>query len=197
MSEEAGFLENPSWTEMGEFCGVCHEAVAASYANGAFGQAMDAGERVASCDTCHMADGHRIVVSRPEELLATERCPSCLPVEDAGDLVRALTELRALHAAAAMRVDGVEAKGLELADVAAELAALRASLASTVHVFEPRAIRVAGAEARGRYQQLDATAQAAEVQLVERRRSGLVLLGALALLFVAVLSWELSQRGAG
>lgn len=196
MSEEAGFLENPSWTEMGGFCGVCHEAVAASYARGAFGRAMDEGERVATCDTCHMADGHRIVPSRPEELLATDRCPSCLPVEEADALVRNLAELRALHAAVEMRVAGVEAKGLELADVADELVALRASIANAVHAFEPRAIRVVGAQTRVRYQQLDAKAEAAELQLVERRRSGLVLIGALALLFVALLFWDRLQRGA-
>jgi hypothetical protein len=196
MSEEAGFLENPSWTEMGEFCGVCHEAVAASYAGGVFGRAMDEGVRVATCDTCHMSDGHRILVSQPEEILATARCPGCLPVTDADDLLRSLAELRALHAALAMRVGGVEARGLELADVADELVVLRASIASVVHTFEPSAIRHADAEARDRYRVLDARAEAAEGQLAERRRTGLVLLGALALLFVALLGWDRTQRGA-
>jgi hypothetical protein len=196
MSEEAGFLENPSWTEMGEFCGVCHEEVAASYASGTFGRGMDEGVRVATCDTCHMREGHRILVSQPEELLATDRCPSCLPVEDADDLVRSLAELRALHAAVAMRVGVVEAKGLELADVASELVVLRASIANVVHTFEPMTIRGADAEARDRYQVLDAKAESAERQLAGRRRAGFVLLGCLALLFVALLSWDHSQRGA-
>ena len=196
MSEEAGFLENPSWTEMGEFCGVCHEAVAASYARGVFGRAMDEGVRVATCDTCHMSDGHRIRAAQPEELLSTRRCPSCLQVEDADDLVRSLAELRALHTAVAMRVGGVEARGLELADVASELVVLRTSIADIVHAFEPTLILIADAEARERYQVLDAKAEAAEAQLVGRRRSGLVLLGALALLFLALLGWDLTLRGA-
>jgi hypothetical protein len=196
MSEEAGFLENPSWMEMGEFCGVCHEGIAASYARGTFGQAMDEGVLVASCDVCHMSDGHRTLASQPEELLATDRCPSCLPVEDAHELVRSLAELRALRVAVANRVAKVEARGLELADVAVELVDLRTTVADVVHGFEPATIRRVGAEARDRYLALAATAEAAERQLTARRRSGLVLLGALALLFAALLGWDRTQRGA-
>jgi hypothetical protein len=195
MSEEAGFLENPSWSEMGEFCGVCHEAVAESYASGVFGLAMQEGVRVATCDTCHMADGHRIVASRPEELLATERCPSCLPVEDARDLVRSLAALRALHAAVASRVRTMEASGLELSDVASELAALRATRTSVVHAFEPAAIRRAQAEALNRYEALDVQTAHREQALAARRRVGVVLLGALALLFGVLLAWDATQRG--
>ena len=135
-------------------------------------------------------------MSQPEELFATDRCPSCLPVEDADELVRSLAELRALHAAVAMRVGGVEARGLELADVASELVVLRASIENVVHTFEPTLILGADAEARERYEVLDTTAKAAEGKLAGRRRSGLVLLGALALLFVALLGWDRTLRGA-
>ncbi len=196
MSEEAGFLENPSWTEMGQFCGVCHEAAAASYAQGAFGRAMNEGVRVATCDTCHMADGHRIVAARPEELLAAERCGSCLRVADAQALVGRLAELRALHLALAGRVGAVEARGLELADVGEELARVRSSVTDAVHGFEPAAIRRAGDEARARYQELTVTTAAAEDQLASRLGVGLVLAAALALLFAALLFWDRMLRGA-
>lgn len=195
MSEEAGFLENPSWLEMGEFCGVCHEQAAASYRGGAFGRAMDEGRRVATCATCHMADGHRIVASAPEELLATRRCSSCPPVEEARELVQELAQLRALQRELAARVGSVEARGLELADVALELVQLRAGLSNAVHAFEPGTLRAASRAALSRYRALEALLGGVEEQLRSRRRYGFVLIGSLALLFAALLGWERMQRG--
>ncbi|MEN8183617.1 MAG: cytochrome c3 family protein [Myxococcota bacterium] len=193
MSEEAGFLENPSWMEMGDYCGVCHEEVATGFARGRFGEQMRQGLRVATCDTCHMAEGHRIVEASPEELLVTA-CADCPAMLDGIALVRSLHELRGWHDVLVERVQGVEARGGELADVGAELERLRGEVSRAVHSFDAERIRTTHAEALERYGDLDALVREVDQGLAARRGPGLVLLLSLALLFAALLLWERTLR---
>jgi hypothetical protein len=195
MSEEAGFLENPSWTEMAAFCGVCHEALAESFAAGRFGRLAGEGVRVATCDTCHMAEGHRIRAARPEELrLAAERCASCAPLEGADELVAELRDLREREARLLERAAAVEASGIELADVRAELLAMRAGIASALHGFEPEHQRAARAAALERYLTLDELTGRLARQARARRGYGQVLLAALSLLLCALWAAQRARR---
>jgi hypothetical protein len=198
MSEEAGFLENPAWTEMAGFCGVCHEGVAESFTAGRFGRLQDEGVRVATCDTCHMAEGHRIRAARPEELrLAAQRCASCPPVEEADALVAELHELRELDTRLRARAAAVEARGIELADVRAALSALRDEVSWSVHAFEPADLRAARADALERYDTLGEVTERYAREAEVRRAHGLVLLAALSLLFLALWAAERTRRRGG
>ena len=186
MSEEAGFLDNPSWTEMADYCGVCHEAIAESYTAGRFGRAIEQEVRVATCATCHMQDGHRIVASRPEELITTEACPGCPTLSDPTAAVAALMEGRDAMTELAQHIERVEGKGIDLTDLREDLREVHAVFARSVHHFDDAGIDAARALAVTQYQGIGEQVAALDREADSRLCLGLGLLGSLALLFVAL-----------
>jgi hypothetical protein len=196
MSEEAGFLENPSWTEVADWCGACHEGIAAAYERGAFGRALREGTRVPTCLTCHMPAGHRIVASRPEEILTARRCPQCQPVEDAQATVASLERVRAREATAVAHVRAAERKGIDLGDLVSELGWARIRFAEAVHEFEPARIREASAAILVTQAEVEERALGFDRAADGRRRFGLVLLAVLSLLFGALLALARARRRA-
>jgi hypothetical protein len=194
MSEEAGFLENPSWTEVADWCGVCHEGIAAAYARGAFGRAMAAGTRVPTCLTCHMPAGHRIVAAQPEEIVTARSCPQCQEVEDVGAALDELRRVRERGEVVAARVRGAERAGIELADLTSDLGWTHIRWAEAVHEFEPAGIRQAAGVARLAHDAIEAEALSHDREADARRRFGLVLLGVVSLLFAALLALARARR---
>lgn len=197
MSEEAGFLENPSWTEVADWCGVCHEGIAAAYARGAFGHAMAEGTRVPTCLTCHMPAGHRIVDAQPDELVTARRCSQCQEVGDVGAALAELRRVREREGAVAARVRGAERSGIELTDLTSDLGWTHIRWTEAVHEFEPAGIRAAGAAALASLETIEAEALSHDRAADARRRFGLVLLGVVSLLFAALLALARAQREDG
>jgi hypothetical protein len=193
MSEEAGFLDNPSWTEMAEYCGVCHEAIAESYTAGRYGRGIEQGVRVPTCATCHMQDGHRTLVSKPDELITAETCPGCPSLSDPEAALAALVECRGAATELALRIDAVERKGIELTDFRRNLRQVQASFARSVHEFDDAGIDAARALAVTQYNGIGEQVAALDREADSRLRLGFALLAALALLFVAL---SMSPRNA-
>ena len=194
MSEEAGFLDNPSWTEMASYCGVCHEAIAEHYEVGHFGQRMRAGELVPSCATCHMADGHRILVARPEELATSERCPECLEVAGLDASLRALERTADNERLARARIAQVEHKGIALAEFSADVGRIGEVYRASLHEFSPEVIEAASTLAVTQLQGTAERAQAFEHEADARRRFGVLLLLLLGLLFAGLWGVRRSLR---
>jgi hypothetical protein len=185
MSEEAGFLELPSWNEMDIHCGLCHEEIAETWQAGRFGRAMPE-RRVATCADCHMQDGHRILAAIPEEIITSETCPGCPTLADAD---AGLATLRAVADAerkllTAMGV--VEGKGIDMTDFRLGLEQVHGAFARTVHEFDDESLIAARALALTQYRGLGESVAALEVEADGRRRLGLALIAALALLFMAL-----------
>jgi hypothetical protein len=195
MSEEAGFLDNPSWTEMADYCGVCHEAIAASYQNGRFGRAVEEGVRAATCATCHMQDGHRILAAVPAEIVTRESCPGCPGVADPERCVRMLEEVRAERASLLAGIAGVEARGIELSDFRRGVGQVHDAFERAVHEFDDESLDAARALAVAQYRGLGEQVAALDREADGRRRLGVALLGGLALLFAAL--WKLARTPAG
>ena len=187
MSEAAGFLDLPAWTEVSSHCGVCHEDVAVAYDAGRFGRALREGVRVATCATCHMREGHRIVAAVPEEIDITKACPGCPSVRDVQGCIAILSDVREREIALASGIDAVEAKGIELTDLRAGLASVHATFASSVHEFDDDGMDAARALALTQYDGLGEQVASLDVEADKRRRLGFGLLSALALLFLALL----------
>ena len=196
MSEESGFLENPSWTEVAEWCGVCHEGIAAAYARGAFGRAMREGTRVPTCLTCHMPAGHRIGAAQPEEILTARRCPQCQEVRNPSGVLAALQRVRARETEVAARVRAAERSGIELADLVSALGWARIGWSEAVHEFEGARIEAAGATILSTHDAIEKEALAFDGEADARRRFGLVLLGLASLLFAALLALARARRRA-
>ena len=187
MSDDAGFLDLPSWTELAAYCGVCHEEIAESYDRGPFGRAILRGTRVATCVTCHMQEGHRITTARPGQLLTTTSCPSCPSVGDPNGSVRILQRVREADAAVTQSVRAVEAKGIELTDFRRRLRGLRAEFGSAVHEFDADRLDAARSDALRQLQELALRVARLDREADRRRRLGIGLLAALALLLFALL----------
>ena len=188
MSEEAGFLDNPSWTEMADYCGVCHEAIAETFTAGRFGRAILDGVRVATCATCHMQDGHRIVASVPEEIATSETCPGCPSVANPDRWIGFLREVRAADETLLASIDAVEAKGVELSDFRRAGREIHDAFAQVVHGFDDAGIHAARARAVGRYEALGEQVALLHREADGRRRLGIGLIAALGLLFAALLA---------
>ena len=188
MSEEAGFLDNPSWTEMADYCGVCHEAIAEAFTAGRFGRAILAGVRVATCATCHMRDGHRTLASVPEEIVTSEACPGCPSVADPDRWIEFLRQVRVAEQALLANIDAVEAKGVELADFRRVTREIHEGFAQSVHAFDDADIDAVRAQAVGRYEGLGEQVALLHREADSRLRLGIGLIAALALLFAALLA---------
>ena len=186
MSEEAGFLDNPSWTEMADYCGVCHEAIAESYEIGRLGRAISNGILVPTCATCHMRQGHRILASVPEEIVTRDVCPDCPGVTDPDRCVGILHDVRAEKALLVSRIAAVEAKGIELTDFRAGVAQVHEGFARSVHEFDDAGLDAARALAVTQYQGLGEQVAVFDREADSRRRLGFGMLAALALMFAAL-----------
>ena len=194
MSEEAGFLDNPSWTEMADYCGVCHEAAAEHFTAGRFGRAIREGVRVATCATCHMQDGHRIVASVPEQIVTAQTCPGCPSVADADHWLHILRRTRAADETLLASIAAVEAQGIELADFRGRAGEARKALAGAVHEFDDARIDEAALVFAAEYEQLAEQVSGLQQEASARMRLGGGLIAALALLFVALLAMLRSLR---
>ena len=194
MSEEAGFLENPSWTEVADWCGVCHEGIAAAYVRGAFGRAMREGTRVPTCVTCHMPAGHRITESRPEQILTARLCPQCLEIEDPRAALAALEEVRAGGEAVLARVRAAERSGIELTDLVSALGWEHIRWGEAVHEFDLARLEAASAAFLAVHAEIDAEAHGFDREADARHRFGLVLLGALSLLCATLVALARARR---
>ncbi len=186
MSEEAGFLENPAWMEMADYCGVCHESLAARYTSGVFGELLRAGVRVPSCATCHMSEGHRISPSRPDELLSGERCPSCAELENAREALRWLREIRGRERGVGELIGAVAHKGINLRDLMSGMGEVHRVFAEAVHEFDPGVIEAAGLLAATQLSALEEGALASDLRVTRRRRYGVALLVSLGVLLVSL-----------
>ncbi len=188
MSEKAGFLDDPSWTEMADYCGVCHEAIAESFTAGRFGRAILEGIRVATCATCHMQDGHRTLASVPEEIVTAETCPGCPSVADADRCIGMLRHVRAAGEALLASIGAVEAKGIELADFRRGTWQVHDAFARSVHEFDDEGIDAARALAVTQYAGLGEQVVLLPREADSRLRLGIGLIAALALLFAALIT---------
>ena len=184
MSEAAGFMRLPSWTEMSEHCGACHEEVAAGFRGGRYGRAIEAGQRAATCATCHMQDGHRTLASRPEEIATT--CAGCPSLADPDAAVALLVSVRAAERALGERIDDVESKGIELSDYRADLLQVRQAFARALHEFDDDGLDAARALAVTQYDGIGEQLGELDREADGRLRLGTLLLSALALLFAAL-----------
>jgi hypothetical protein len=196
MSEEAGFLENPSWTEVADWCGVCHEGIAAAYVRGGFGRAMREGTRVPTCVTCHMSAGHRILASQPEQILTARPCPQCREIEDPRAALAALEKVRARSEAALANVRAAERSGIELTDLVSALGWERIRWGEAVHEFELARLEAASAVILAAHDEIEAEARAFDHEADARLRFGLVLLAALSLLCAALVALARARRRA-
>jgi hypothetical protein len=194
MSEEAGFLDNPSWTEMADYCGVCHEAIAERFTAGRFGRSILEGVRVATCATCHMQDGHRILVAAPEQIVTSDRCPGCPGVADADRWIELLRGLRASHDRLFARIAAVEAKGVELTDFRRRAGAVHETLVGSVHEFDDDSFDAAAFQAAREYKGLAERVSVVHGEADARVRLGVGLIAALVLLFGALLALLRSLR---
>ena len=185
MSEEAGFMDLPSWSEMAAHCGMCHEAIAESWQDGRYGLAVAAGQRPPTCATCHMQDGHRTVEAAPEQLAPAATCESCPALEDAPAFEEQLRAVRRDEARVAESIARVEGLGLAAGKLRAELGAAHERFQLAVHRFDDAALRTAVARESKLHAAIDARALALEETMRSRRRLGYALLGALALLSAA------------
>jgi hypothetical protein len=197
MSEEAGFLENPAWTEVADWCGVCHEGIAAAYARGAFGRAMREGTRVPTCVTCHMPAGHRITESQPDQILTASLCPQCLEIEDPRAALATLERVRAGGEAVLARVRAAERSGIELTDLVSALGWEQIRFGEAVHEFDPARLEAASAAFLAVHAEADAEALGFDREADARRRFGLVLLASLSLLCAALVALARARRRAG
>jgi hypothetical protein len=195
MSEEAGFLELPGWRDMTEHCGVCHEDIAERFERGRLGRALEAGERVATCDTCHMYRGHYIVEASPEEILVHERCPSCLGAVDPGAALATLHSLRTREREVEQRADAAERAGIELGDLRQELSGLSTHFSETLHEFDDDALKRASAAAHARLEALDELAARFEDQARRRRRYGTFVVAALGSILLGLLGYRNGDSG--
>jgi hypothetical protein len=186
MSEEAGFLELPSWTEMADHCGACHEEIAETWTAGRFGRALAKG-RVATCTDCHMQDGHRIRDAAPEEMITRGSCPACPTTPDPEASLATILQVERAKDALVEGIDVVEQKGIDMTDFRLGAAQVHAAFARTVHEFADDSMRAAQALAVAQFTGLGEQVAALEVEADARRRLGVGLLGALALLFLALI----------
>lgn len=175
MSPAAGFVPLPFGGGTTEPCGSCHEALAEGHRSGRLAA-------VATCVTCHMRDGHRILPSRPEDLMAATSCEACPGLRDPEATVSRLASARAVLDRVEARVLVVEDAGIELADAHRELAGGRSLLAGAVHRFDEEQIARAAERAVVRFREVDARVAGLEEEAQGRRRFGLALLAALAAL---------------
>lgn len=185
MSEEAGFLELPSWSEIADHCGVCHEEISETWQQGSFGRAAR-DTRVATCADCHMQDGHRILEAVPEELVTRESCPGCPTVTDPAAALAELREVQRAEQELALGMDVVLAKGIDTTDFRLGLEQVHAAFARTVHEFDDESLFAAKALALTQYRGLSEQVAQLDREADGRRRFGLGLLAALALLFAAL-----------
>lgn len=192
MSEAAGFLADPSRAEMADACGACHEAVAESFSAGRFGRALARGMRVATCATCHMQDGHRILASLPEQIVTRETCPGCPSVSDPERSVVLLHEVRSAEEQLLSGVAAVEAKGIELTDFRRESRRVHEAFTRSVHEFDGARIDAARSRALTGYEGLAAQVARLHGEANGRRRLGIGMIAALTLLLVGLV---LTLRG--
>jgi hypothetical protein len=198
MSEQAGFLLNPSWIEMADYCGLCHEDIASAFQRGRFGRAIEAGEWAPSCRTCHMQRGHDIGVSHPGLLLTAEQCPECLQVESIDDLQHELGELRALKTELLARTAALEAAGVPLRPERGQARSAWAEHAAELHTFDRSHMELVRAEVAATLGALLGGVSIRAASLEQRTRYGNVVLLALAGVFVAlVLMKRKLRRNAG
>lgn len=186
MSEEAGFLDNPSWREMADYCGACHEAIGESWTLGDLGRRASQGTRVASCDTCHMSDGHRIVESLPEDLLIGERCARCEPLQEAEGLVAQVSRIAALEARATKGAQEVEVMGINAMPLFRDVDAVHDSFTTTLHRFERGLIEPEGFAARVALEAIELRALDDQREAISRREYGTAVLVALSLVLVSL-----------
>jgi len=189
MSEEAGFLETPGWTDAHGFCGVCHEDIAKHYEQGRLGRQLGDGFYVASCTTCHMAEGHRIVAARPAHL--DPRCADCEPFAREESLRAAKDSLQRVRReedrllATLARAEG---KGMDLGDLRDRYRRRLAGFRTGVHRFEAPAIAQSAVETLTVVDDLTTQAKGYEALADDRRRYGAALLALLGALFVGLLA---------
>jgi hypothetical protein len=188
MAEEAGFLESPSWREMADYCGVCHEAIGESWTIGSLGRRARTGTRVASCGTCHMSDGHRIVESVPEDILISERCPRCEALEGADVLFDQVSALASLHSEVMAGARAVEAKGINAVPLYRDLEAAHGGFATTLHRFEQGLIEPEALAARSALENVALRVREDEREAANRRRYGTIVLVTLSLLLFSLIS---------
>jgi len=193
MSEEAGFLELPAWDEMAAHCGVCHEEIAETWLSGRFGTAMHT-QRVATCADCHMRNGHRIREAVPEEIVTDEACPACPTMQEPDAALAMLREVERAEEALSAGVALVDGKGIDMTDFRVGAEQVHAAFARAVHEFDPESLGAAKALALTQYDGLSEQVAALEIEADTRRRLGVGLLSALALLFVALLGSLRSLR---
>lgn len=186
MSEEAGFMELPSWAEMADHCGMCHEAIAGAWLEGRFGEGLAAGQRVATCATCHMQDGHRIGEAKPAELVIDDSCPGCPPLSHTAAKVALLEEMERREKAVRETIAEVESLGVSLSDLRAELRDAHEGFQLSLHRFDDDAIERGRLDATAGYERLATRARDLEVRARGHRRLGFGMLAALALLFTSL-----------
>lgn len=196
MDEDAsGFLGAPGRREIGEFCGACHEEIAQAFAESVMAQKLAAGERVATCVTCHMDEGHAIAPPVTAEILTEERCGRC------HDGARALELRGAIDAIddAIARADAGLAPlrhGIDTSRLDRVVGDARARAVTLAHTYDIERIRAGAASTREQLAQVERDTSALARELERRRSYGLGAVSFLAMCFAGMLrlSHQLRRR---
>jgi hypothetical protein len=169
--DEAGFVGSPSWHEVPEFCGACHEDVLDGYSQSVMASKIEEGEAVAVCTTCHMPEGHAIVRPSAREILTEERCSECHDAERAVELRELLDETSGHIASVEAQLAALHGR-IDTSRVDHEVQEIRARAVVIAHTYDRERIAEVAQVARERLDAAGAAADALRGESEFRRRLG-------------------------
>ena len=190
MSEDAGYIGEPAWNGVGQFCGSCHEEIAQGYADGTPGDRIRGGIRPPTCATCHMATGHDTGEPDVEEILADPRDPELRELHGLEQLRAALVRVKEREGESGAVVAALERRPLLPTGLREELEAIRQAYIPIFHEFDPESFAEASDATHARLARLDEAARRHDREVTRRTRYGAVVLLALGAAFAALLAWR-------
>ncbi len=194
MSEDdAGFLGTPSWHEVPELCGSCHEDMLDGYNQSVMAAQIEKGERVAVCTSCHMTKGHAISRVEPREILTAEACGDCHDPQRAFDLLAVLESAGDMVASAEALVGELHGR-IDTGRLDREISDIKSRYLVVAHTYDSeRIMEVADASSV----RIDALSEAVEDlggELRFRRRLGGAVIVFVTLVCIGALKLESDLR---
>lgn len=193
MSEDAGFVGSPSWYEVPELCGACHEQILAGYQESVMAAQIGDGRRVAVCTTCHMTEGHAIARVIPREILTEELCGKCHDAQRAYELRDALEATASRFDAAGVSLGEIHGR-IDTGRVDRELRELRERYIVVAHTYDRARIAEVAEVSGHRFDSLARETDRLRDELRFRRRLGVGVVGFFALACVGALRLERDLR---
>jgi hypothetical protein len=197
MSEDdAGYIGAPSWHEVPEFCGSCHEKILEGYQQSVMAAQIESGERVAVCTTCHMSDGHAITRIVPSEVLTAERCGQCHDPQRAFDLLEALDSTSKDVEVAQKLISELHGR-IDTGRLDRELAEIVDRYLVVAHTYDVERLAEVAEVCSARVDALSETAAALTEELHFRRRLGGAVIGFFTFVCLGALRLERDLRRRG